>query len=256
MQRVNFYDRVVDLLVETPRQVQFWQIGRRFRLSWSFRFPLHRGWKIRWKWVIDNLVGVLAVMKACSHHPEIDFRSSQRGPLQFKLPSCWGRARMRRLPVVCGRAPQISTARMSTSVSASIVYPEVVSCKCNSSCEFWLPEVNMAKKRSLCRLWTGWCRRLLSPPSFTRRWSSFWGRSWNGRTVQTYFLMLLSCRRRSWHSGRSTPAPLRLTFFWGGGVPSHPLPLIFVSAGPPVRLTFFWGGRGGGVQNTTLPKPE
>ena len=53
--------------------------------------------------------------------------------------------------------------------------------------------------------------------------------------------------------GRLTPAPLGLTFFWGGGgVPPH-LPLIFVSAGPPSDWHFVRGG-GGPVRATFRPK--
>ena len=39
------------------------------------------------------------------------------------------------LPVVCGKPPQISFAKRSTSVNASIVYPGVVSYECNSGYE-------------------------------------------------------------------------------------------------------------------------
>ena len=38
-------------------------------------------------------------------------------------------------------------SKMSTSVSASIVCPEVVSCKCISGYEFWVPEVIMSWRR-------------------------------------------------------------------------------------------------------------
>ena len=82
----------------------------------------------------------------------------------------------------------------------------------------------------------------------------------------TDFIVLL-CLPRVVHSGRSTPAQLRLPFFFGGGGGRGSLsttPLIFVSRPPPsvdIRKVnchghfLIWGGRRGGVQNVNRPKP-
>ena len=56
-----------------------------------------------------------------------------------------------------------------------------------------------------------------------------------------FFVLLCLPRRRSRHSGRSTPAPLRLTFFFGGSLPTPP-PSFLSGPGPPQTDILLGGG--------------
>ena len=53
--------------------------------------------------------------------------------------------------------------------------------------------------------------------------------------------------------GRSTPAPPRLTFFFGEGGPSPPPPSFLSAPASSPQTDIFWR-RGGGVQNTNQPQ--
>ena len=74
-------------------------------------------------------------------------------PLQHKLPSCSDVHECVVLSSSCLRkTPQFSIAKLSTSVSASIIFLEVVSCKCNSGYVLAARSEHVMKTKSLSPL--------------------------------------------------------------------------------------------------------
>ena len=87
------------------------------------------------------------------------------------------------------------------------------------------------------------------PPRPTKCQSEWWKRRRPkaGDAFQktlTFYVFLCLPRCPSWHSGRSTTAPLRLTFCWGGSLPTPPH--FCQRRAPPSDWHFFGGGGGRG----------